>query len=433
MTEHAEVSTGTSGRCPVDHGGSLRAFPFDRADPMDIPPDYAEVRRTDPVTEVVLPSGDRAWLVTRYDDVKAVLTDQRFSRDLNRPGVARMSTKIGFGNYGNPFADPPVHTRWRRLVAKAFTARQVERMRPQIVQIVDELLDGMEKQGPPLDLMSSFAYPLPITVISQMLGVPVADQEKFRSWVDMTLTGEHNSAERAQAAGQLMAYAGELSGIKRESPADDLLSGLVVVTDENDGRLTEQELFITVMTLLVAGYKTTAAEIGKGLLTLLRNPEQHAMLRADPALFGSAADELLRTTPPGNGMGISRYATVEIEVGGVVIPAGSTVLVARHAANRDEAHFPEPERFDSLRADANQHLTFGGGPAFCLGAPVARMELQVGFEGLFRRFPDLRLAGSYDDISWRDDLAAHMPGTLMVRWGDEALGEPGAGHDESVG
>jgi cytochrome P450 len=433
MSELAEVRTGVPGQCPVDHEGGLRAFPFDRADPMDLPPEYAEVRRDDPVTEVVLPSGDRAWLVTRYDDVKAVLSDRRFSRDLNRPGVARMSTKIGFGNYGNPFADPPVHTRWRRQVAKAFTPRQVEGMRPQITRIVDELLDTMGQHGAPLDLMSWFAYPLPITVISQMLGVPVADQGKFRGWVDVMLAGEHNSAERAEAASQLMAYAGELGGIKRESPADDLLSGLVAVTGENDGRLTEQELLITVMTLLVAGYKTTAAEIGKGLLTLLRHPEQLAALRADPALFESAADELLRTTPPGNGLGISRYATVAIEVGGVTIPAGSTVLVARHAANRDEAHFPDPERFDPLRADANQHLTFGSGPAYCFGAPVARMELQVGFERLFRRFPGLRLAGSYDDIPWREDLAAHVPGALMVSWGEEAGGGPGAGHDKSVG
>jgi cytochrome P450 len=400
---------------------------------MDIPAEYAELQRTDPVTQVVLPSGDRAWLVTRYADVKTVLSDQRFSRNLNRPDVARMKTAIGFGNYGNPFADPPVHTRWRRLVARAFTPRQVERMRPRIVRIVDDLIDGMVKQGPPLDLMSAFAYPLPITVISQMLGVPAADQDEFRSWVDTMFAGEHSSAERGHATVQLMEYAGRLSAAKRAEPGDDLISGLVAVSDSNDGQLSEEELFITVMTLLVAGYKTTAAELGKGLFTLLRRPVQLAELRADPDLFETAADELLRITPPGNGLGISRYATVDVEVGGVLIPAGSTVLVARHAANRDPEHFADPDTFDPRRPDANQHLTFGSGPAYCFGAPVARMELQIGFAALFRRFPDLRLAGPLEEVVWREDLAAQVPDALMVRWDDMAPGEPGSGAGTVVG
>jgi nocardicin N-oxygenase len=425
MTDALSAPTG----CPVTHE---RSFPFQRVDPMDVPGEYAELQRTDPVTQVVLPSGDRAWLVTRYADVKAVLSDQRFSRDLNRPGVARMRTGIGFGNYGNPFADPPAHTRWRRLVARAFTPRQVERMRPRIVRIVDDLIDAMDKQGSPLDLMSAFAYPLPITVISQMLGVPGADQDQFRSWVDTLLAGEHNSAERGHATVQLIEYAGRLAATKRAEPTDDLLSGLVAVTDGNDGRLSEEELFITVMTLLVAGYKTTAAEIGKGLLTLLRHPEVFAELRANPALFDSAADELLRTTPPGNGFGISRYATEDIEVGGVLIPAGATVLVARHAANRDPDHFPDPDRFDPRRPDANQHLTFGSGPAYCFGAPVARLELQAGFAALLRRFPSLRLAGTAEDVTWREDVAAQVPATLMVRW-DEPAGATGTGAGTTVG
>jgi cytochrome P450 len=406
-------ATDRQSACPVAHD---RSFPFDRVDPMDVPVDYAELQRTDPVTQVVLPSGDRAWLVTRYADVKAVLSDQRFSRDLNRPGVARMKTAIGFGNYGNPFADPPVHTRWRRLVARAFTPRQVEQMRPRITRIIAERIDAMIAQGPPLDLMGMFAYPVPITVISQMIGVPTEDQEQFRGWVDMMLAGEYSSDERTHAAASLMGYAGELAAVKRTTPTDDLLSGLVAVTDGNDGRLTEEELLITVMTLLVAGYKTTAAEFGKGLLTVLRNPDRLAELRADPELFESGADELLRTTPPGNGLGLSRYATADIEVGGVLIPAGSTVLLARHAANRDPSHFPEPDQFDPHRPDANQHLTFGSGPAYCFGAPVARMELQIGFAALFHRLPGLRLAGTDEDVVWRDDVAAQVPATLMVTW-----------------
>lgn len=394
-----------------------RSFPFQRVHPMQMPPEYAELRDSDPVTLVTLPSGDQAWLVTRYADAKAVLSEPSFSRDLNRPDAARMKTAIGFGNYGNPFADPPIHTRWRRLVARAFTPRQVERLRPRVIEVVDGLLDDMAKQGPPIEFMSAFAYPLPIAVISAMLGVPPRDQDQFRGWVDMMLANEHSSEERGAATHSLIEYAKQLSQAKREHPEDDLLSALVAVTDEDDGRLSEDELFITVMTLLVAGYKTTAAELGKGLLTLLRHPDQFERLRQDPTMCEAAADELLRMTPAGNGFGLSRYATEDVEIGGVLIPAGSTVLVARHAGNRDEAHFPDPDAFDPCRPDANQHLTFGAGRAYCFGAPVARMELQMGFTGLLRRFPDVRLAGGDEDVRWREDIAAQVPAELVITWG----------------
>lgn len=405
---------------PVSTAGCPMHFPFPKADPLDIQAEYGWLREHDPVTTVTLPSGDRAWLVTRYADVRAVLSDVRFSRDLNRPDAARMKTAIGFGNYGNPFADPPVHTRWRRLVARAFTPRQVEAMRPRVQATVDDLVEKLAAQGPPADLMAAFAYPLPITVICTMLGVPVADQAQFRDWVDTMLSSDHDPSDRAGAAGALIDYAKALSEDKRREPADDLLSGLVAVADDDDGRLTEEELWITVMTLLVAGYKTTAAEIGKGFLLLHRHPDQFAALRADVAAGGalveSATEEMLRCTPPGNGYGISRYATADVEIGGVLIPAGATVLVARHAANRDEAHFADGERFDITRGTANQNLTFGSGPAFCFGAPVARMELQLGFAALLRRFPELRLAVAYDDVRWLTETAAQAPEAVPVTW-----------------
>jgi cytochrome P450 len=399
--------------------GKTCPYPFVKADPMAMPEEFAWLREHEPVCPVTLPSGDQAWLVTRYQDVKAVLSDFRFSRDLNRPDAARMSTAIGFGNYGNPFADPPVHTRWRGLVARAFTPRHVEHLRPRVQEIVDELVDRLLEAGPPGDIMQGLAFPLPITVLCEMIGVPVEDHVRFTGWVHDMLSSELTSDQRAGAAMTLIEYSRALTETKRRQPAEDLLSGLVAVRDENDGRLDDDELFVTIMTLLVAGYKTTAAQLGKGLLMLFRYPDQLDALRADPSLIDSAVEELLRYSPPGGGVGISRYATEDLEVGGVLIPKGSTVVVARHAANRDDAHFPAGEEFDVRRPTANQHLTFGAGPAFCFGAPLARMELRIALETLLRRAPQLRLAVAEDEVPWTTDTAAQAPEIVRVSWQPE--------------
>jgi cytochrome P450 len=405
------------GACPVAHD-----FPFAKADPMTMPAAYAELRDREPVARVRLPSGDLAWLVTRYADCKAVLSDWRFSRDTARPDAARMNSAIGFGNRGNPFADPPNHTRWRRLVAKAFTARRVERMRPGIQAIVDRLVDAMIERGPELDLMEALAYPLPITVLCEMLGVPVRDQVRFRGWIDDMLNASFTAEERMDAAVTLIEYGKGLSEAKRREPADDLLSVLVAVRDEDDGRLSDDDLFVTIMTLLVAGYKTTAAQIGKGLLTLFRHPDVLAAARAsdDPAHVRAVSEELLRFTPSGAGYGIARYAVEDVEVAGTVIPKGSTVFVARHSGNRDERHFPDAETFDITRETANQHLTFGAGPAFCVGAPVARMELELAFEALLHRLPGLALAVPESEVPWNSDNAAQAPVRILITWDGEA-------------
>jgi cytochrome P450 len=394
-------------------------YPFVKADPMAMPGEFAWLREHRPITRVTLPSGDQAWLVTRYDDVKAVLSDTRFSRDLGRPGAARMSTAIGFGNSGNPFADPPVHTRWRGLVAKAFTPRQVEHLRPRVQEIVDELIDQMIDTGSPAELMEGLAFPLPIKVLCEMIGVPVEDHVRFRGWVHDMLSSSLTSEQRSGAAMALIEYSRALTVAKRNEPTDDLLGRLIAVRDENDGRLDDDELFITIMTLLVAGYKTTAAQLGKAMLTLFRYPGQLAALRDDPSLIDSAVEETLRYSPPGGGVGISRYATADLEVGGVVIPEGSTVIVARHAANRDGAHFPDGESFDVRRPTANQHLTFGAGPAFCFGAPLARMELRIAIETLLRRMPGLRLAVPEDQVPWTEDTAAQAPEAVPIAWETE--------------
>ncbi|GAA2446714.1 cytochrome P450 [Actinomadura vinacea] len=421
---------GKPSACPVAHD-----FPFAKTDPMTMPAEFAELREREPVARVRLPSGDLAWLVTRYADAKAVLSDWRFSRDTGRPGAARMNTAIGFGNRGNPFADPPDHTRWRRLVAKAFTARRVERMRPGIQAVVDRLVGAMIEQGPPLDLMEALAYPLPITVLCEMLGVPVEDQTRFRGWIDDMLNAAFTPERRTEAAVALIEYARALSEAKRREPADDLLSALVAVRDEGDGRLSDDDLFVTVMTLLVAGYKTTAAQIGKGLLTLFRHPAELAAARAgrDEAHLRRVSEELLRFTPPGAGYGIARYAVEDVEVGGVLIPAGSTVFVARHSGNRDEAHFPDAETFDISRGTASQHLTFGAGPAFCVGAPVARMELELAFDALLHRLPGLALAVPEPEIPWNSDNAAQAPERVPITWDGPAAREAEAARTTAMG
>ncbi len=391
-------------------------YPFDRANPLEMPREFAWLREHDPIRQVTLPSGDRAWLVTRYDDARAVLSDWRFSRELNRPGAARLKAAIGFGNYGNPFADPPDHTRWRTIVAKAFTARQMEAFRPRVQAFADRFVGAMAAMTPPIDLMESLAYPLPINVMCELIGVPVQDNEYFRRLVDVALSSEQSMQDRGKAGAGLVEYSARLTEARRQLPTDDLLSRLISIRDENDGRLDDNELFVTIMTLLVAGYKTTAAHLAKGLITLLRYPGLVTRLRADPSLIGTATEELLRYPAAGRGLGISRFATQDVEVGGVLIPKGSTVLVVQHSANRDEARFPDGEHFDVTRATAHQHLTFGAGPAFCLGAPLARMELRIAFAALISTFPALTLAVPEEEIEWRHDSAAQAPVSLPVKW-----------------
>lgn len=400
-------STATSHGCPVAHVGD---YPFPRNDQLSVPPELERLRTEAPISTVTLPSGDTAWLVTRYADVKKVLSHPAMSRDLNRPDAAQMTSKIGSGNYGNPFADAPEHTRWRRKVARAFTPRQVALLRPQVEQIVVDLVDELRAVGQPAELMSTYAYPLPLRVLCSMLGVPESDHPRFRAWVDTILSEEHGAQVRTEAALEVRSYALALADQKRAAPGNDLLSGLATQTDDP---LDDDELFVTVMTLLVAGYKTTTAEIAKGVITLSHHRDQVAQLIADPRLAVPAAHELLRLTPPGNGIGLTRYATAALQVGDVLIPQGATVICARHVANRDELRFADAGRLRLTRDNAHQHLTFGAGRAYCFGAPVAEMELELTLLHLFRAFPDLTVNAHVD---WQETMATQVPTRLEVSW-----------------
>ncbi|NUT53773.1 MAG: cytochrome P450 [Saccharothrix sp.] len=392
----------------------VRSYPFTEMDDLEINPTYLELLRDEPVARVRLPYGGDAWLATRYDDVKTVLADARFSRAaVLEPGadvpraLPTMQTETNILSM-----DPPDHTRLRKLVAKAFTARRTEQLRERAQEIVDGLLDAMEEQGQPADLVEALAMPLPITIICEMLGVPFEDRAQFRAWSEAAVALSAFTPEEIMAAGEsLRGYIAGLAERKRADPADDMLSVLVAAHD-NEDRLTSAELVSFGVTLLVAGHETTANQLGNFVYQLLRAPDRLAELRADPSLVPAAVEELLRFTPLGGSSGFPRIATAEVELSGVTIKPGDAVFVNNVAANRDPSVFENPNQLDFHR-EHNPHIMFGHGAHHCIGAPLARMELQVALGTLLKRFPGLRLAG---DVAFKKGRLIRGPLSLPVGW-----------------
>jgi cytochrome P450 len=382
---------------------------------------YAWLRTEAPVCPAIMPRGLRVWLVTSYADAKALLADPRLSKDNVRARELFQSRVTATGT-GSAFAsslaahmlntDPPDHTRLRKLVNKAFTARTVSRLRPRIEQIADELLDAVAATGE-VDLLAALAFPLPITVICELLGVPAEDREKFRVWSN-TIVSAALPEELQQASAALAAYLGALISAKRVGPTDDLLSGLVHVSDEGD-QLSEVELISMAFLLLVAGHETTVNLIGNGMLALLRRPDQLAALRADPSLLPNAVEEFLRFEGPVN-IATLRFTTEPVRVGAVEIPAEEFVMVSLLAANRDGERFAEPDTLDVTR-QAGGHLAFGHGIHYCVGAPLARLEAEIAFGKLLSRFGRLELAGEPSLLSWRESTLMRGLQTLPVRAG----------------
>jgi cytochrome P450 len=376
--------------------------PFSPANKPNPYPLYAQLRADQPVRCFTLPSGHRRWLITRYDDAERALRDPRLvkTRPFDVPPELRPLTKHMLS------CDPPDHTRLRALVHKAFTPRLVESLRPRIQQIADELLDLVIQNGR-MDLIDDYAFPLPITVITELLGVPSADRVQFRVWSDAVLSGETIAAAGPVPAWQLTAvvafcdYLRALFEHKRADPRDDLISRLVLVQEEGDA-LSEDELLATVFLLVVAGHETTVNLIGNGMCTLLAHPDQLRMLIRDPRLIGSAVEELLRHSGPGE-TATFRYASTDIELSGVTIPQGDQVVVVLASANRDDTRFACADQLDITRVE-NRHLAFGKGIHFCLGAPLARMEGQIAISTLLRRIPTLRPAVPLDQLQWRPSV-----------------------------
>ncbi|MER6015707.1 cytochrome P450 [Streptomyces bluensis] len=392
-------------------------YPFHRPSAVEVPPVYEELRAKCPVAKVQLPTGDDGYVVSRYDDVRTVLADPRFSRAaMLAEGAPQLTPAPPVP--GSLFTmDPPEHTRLRKLVSREFTARRVQNLRPRIQELTDQLLDEMEKQAPPLDLNPAFAFPLPVMVICELLGVPFEDREKFRGWSDAFVSLTAHTADEVMAQRMAMVqYLGELVQRKREEPADDLMSALVSVHDEDGDRLSEHELIIMGITLLVAGHETTVSMIGKCVLTLLRHPEHLAALRERPEMIEHVVEELLRVNPIGDG-GPFRITLEDVEIGGTTIPKGSGVIAAVASANQDPDRFgEEPCAFDPSRSSATAHLALGHGPHFCLGAALARAELQIAISSLIGRFPKLSLADDVDNLSMTSGMMVHALNRLPVTW-----------------
>lgn len=391
-------------------------FPFSLPSGLEPPPEYARLREEQPVLRVTLPSGDTAWIATRYEDVRAVYTDPRFSRAAAaRPGAPRLMPGVEASPDSIVSKDPPDHTRLRRLAAHAFTPRRIEALRPRVQAITDALLDAMEAAGPPADLVGGLAGPLAITVICELLGIPQGDRARFQAW-SRTLfsTAPRAMEEVAAARGEMLGYLAALVQERRAAPTDDLLGVLIAARDQED-RLTESELISFAAGLLVAGYETTANRLANSVLTLLRHPDQLALLRREPERIAGAVEELLRFTPGGAAGGLMRVATSDVELGGATIRAGEGVVAVNVSANRDPAAFDDPDRLDLTRP-ASSHVTFGHGIHFCLGAQLARLELQVGIGSLLRRFPALRLGVPEAALEWRNAVVILSLAALPVSW-----------------
>ncbi|MFF8959788.1 cytochrome P450 [Streptomyces sp. NPDC014894] len=387
------------------------AYPFNAHDGLRLAEEYERVRDREGLLSVRMPYGEPAWLVTRYADARFVLGDQRFSRAAaaghDEPRQAEGRTVSGILGM-----DPPDHTRLRSLVAKSFTVRAAEKLRPRVRELTASLLDDLETAGPPADLVDVFALPLPVAVICGLLGVPAADRPRFRVWSDAALSTSSLTAEEFTAnQDELRAYMAELIDRHRHRPQDDLMTALIEARDGGD-RLSERELVDLCVAVLVAGHETTATQIPNFVLTLLDHPDQLARLRTRPELIPAAVEELMRFVPLGSGSSAPRYATEDVEVGGTLVRAGTPVLVATGAANRDALRFSSPGVLDIAR-EGNQHLGFGHGVHHCLGAPLARLELQEALAGLIARFPGLRTAG---DVTWKSEMLVRGPRVLPVAW-----------------
>ncbi|WNO75227.1 cytochrome P450 [Streptomyces sp. AM8-1-1] len=377
---------------------------------------YARLRETAPVQRITGPDGSPAWIVTRYEDVRQALADPRLSLDKRHalPGSYRGFALPPALDANLLNMDPPDHTRIRRFVTQAFTARRIEELRTPVRRIADDLLDAVAPHGR-ADLVAAYAAPLPIAVICELLGVPPHSRRDFRDWTDALVAPDPAQPGRAkQAIGSMLGFFHELLAHKRAEPADDLLSALIALREEGEGRLSEDELTSLAFLILFAGYENTVQLIGNATLALLRHPDELAALRADPTRIGSAVEELARFDGPAL-LAIRRFPVEDVTIGGVTVPAGETVLLSLASADRDPARFPEPDRLD-LSRDTAGHLALGHGIHYCLGAPLARLETGVALGALLERFPRLALDTAESELRRRPSARARGLIALPVRF-----------------
>lgn len=391
--------------------------PFDHANGLEFDPLLKRLLTEAPIARIRMPFGDgEAWLVTRYDDVRFVTSDRRFSRaagigrDLPRMTPAPIAQAEAIN-----LMDPPEHNRLRRLVAAGFTNRQVERLRPSTQRTVNGLLDDMAESGAPADLVHHLSARLPLTTICELLDIPADDRPDLRRWaMAMMAVGVADRAAADEAKSELRSYFADLTARRRRDPGEDLLSSLATARDGAE-LLDEKELAVMGMVLLVTGHDTTTYQLSNITHTLLTHPEQLAKLRAEPELLPTAIEELLRFIPFRQGVGIARVATEDVTIDGVTVRAGEAVHVSYLAANRDPAKYERPDELDLTRGTPH-HMAFGSGTHHCLGSHLARMELCVAIGTLLERFPRLRLAVPEDEIDWNTGSIWRYPQTLPVAW-----------------
>ena len=393
-------------------------FPVTRTCPFAPPAEYAEIREGDPISQVRLPDGRPAWVVSRHEDVRTVLNDRRFSSDRTHedfPVLVAGGTQFRRPDLEKSMIalDAPEHGPVRRAVLGEFTVRRMEALRPRIQEIVDQRIDALLAGDGPADLVEALSLPVPSLVICEMLGVPYADHDFFQSNTATMLKRFAAPEERRAAFDAVRTYLDDLITQKEAAPGDDLL-GRQIVKAKEEGTYRHAALVANAFLLLLAGHETTANMISLGTVALLENPEQLATIKADPGKTLDAVEELLRYFTIVD-VATARLCVEDAEIGGVTIRAGEGVLALGYSANRDPRAFEDPDRLDIERG-ARHHVAFGFGPHQCLGQNLARMELQIVFDTLFSRIPGLKLAAPVDSLPFKDDAAIYGLYRLPVTW-----------------
>ncbi|MCL7381739.1 cytochrome P450 [Streptomyces sp. 35G-GA-8] len=396
----------------TDHPPRLTAPASRGACPFSPPPEYEQAREEAPVTRVTLWDGSQCWLITRHEDVRAVLGDPRFSAEATRPGYPFLTParkKLSSGEASFIRMDDPDHARLRRMLTADFMVKKIDAMRPEIQRLTDDLLDRMTASGSAADLVTEFALPLPSLVICRLLGVPYEDHDYFQERSRVLLHNASTETEILAASDELREYLIALAKAKEHTPDDGIISRLTA-----RGELSVSEAASMGLLLLIAGHETTANMTALSVLALLREPDQWTRLQEDPSLVKGAVEELLRyLTIVHNG--VTRAATEDVTVGGRTIRAGEGVICTLNTANRDADVFPSGGNLDVAR-DARRHVAFGFGVHQCLGQPLARVELQIALATIIRRLPELRLDVPFEDIRFRGDMAVYGVYALPVAW-----------------
>jgi pentalenolactone synthase len=389
---------------------STTQLPFEQTHPLQAAPLLRQLQVQGPVHRVRTAVGDQAWLVIGYKQVRRLLDDSRLGRSHPDPGsAARTGESALFGGpLGNHETEHADHARMRALLQPHFSPRRMRALRPRVEALCGRLLDQLSDHGPPADLYSALALPLPIAVICELLGVPYEDRARFRAWTQAAADASDRSRSE-QGLAELFGYGQQLVARKRLEPGDDVLSRLCATEGVSDDEAAAMGMF-----LLFAGHETTVVAIGMGALLLLTNPAQWQALQADLRLIPGAGEEVLRAMGTGGG-GIPRYAHADLDIDGVTVRAGELVLLDTGAANHDPAVFPDPDRFEVTRQAAH-HLTFGQGARYCIGAALARIELQAVFTQLIQRFPAMRLAAPVAELQFNTDMVTGGLAQLPVTW-----------------